>query len=278
MEMEQYADNNTVHFFDEIPGTINPIVYANNSSIKTGKNWGELYSTSEYNGTPYSSTSSWYTPPSYAANNGNLVYENGALKLGGDNAIPVLEINQKYRIGDEYTISITVKGDITQFGHASTASECPIGICAISGDESNYCSWIGFYRGYLQIYSYYQGSPKWNTKRETNEDEYDGFASIKIPDTYNNEIMNIQVSAKRNNDTTEEKERTEVYINGNLVADFPSGQASLDYKYLTVGDLRVGRGLKFEGNVYEFAIYGVYLEKDLIEQHFDAVKQSIPNW
>lgn len=106
----------------------------------------------------------------------------------------------------------------------------------------------------MHVYSFATSSKPYLNEELTQK----GFASIDIS-KYQGKAMNIQVVAKRS-------ETTKVYINGELVKTFESGDEQLRYDYMTIGDLRVGRNLKFIGKMYDFALYAAELgEKDVQE-------------
>jgi hypothetical protein len=61
-----------------------------------------------------------------------------------------------------------------------------------------------------------------------------------------------------------------------LVREINSGNlSSLTYNYCTIGDLRAGRGMKFVGNVYNFALYGDILSDEEIAQNWNYVKNEL---
>ena len=110
----------------------NAITYVGDTSIKTGDSYGNLY----------------------AEGTGKLQYdENGALLLDRDNAIPVLDIDEKYQIGESYSVNFTVSCDIYNDNYGD-ADKYPATIFAMSDDEGKYISWVGIYKGFLHIYSY----------------------------------------------------------------------------------------------------------------------------
>ena len=150
--MIMYQAEIAVHTFqDNNYKLTNAITYVGDTSVKNGDYYGNLYTTSLYNG-PISNEFG----AKYDDNGGKLEYdENGALVLDEDNAIPVLEVDEKYQINDSYSINVTLEGELYYdeggnylFGdYAST-------ITALSDVESRYICWIGVYKGYLHVYSY----------------------------------------------------------------------------------------------------------------------------
>ena len=195
-----YATKIEVHSFDVDVSTLaSSIVYTDANARRTDEYFGELYSTSLYTGYVWGGNNN---VTFYSDNSGKLQYdENMALLLDSDNAMPVLEINQKYKINDSYTISITVDGELDQsMNQGKDLTQFPATILAISGDASDYCSWIGFYKGYLHVHSF---STKNYSSNRASEYKAKGFASINIS-KYKGTIMNIQVVAAKN-------EKTKVY-------------------------------------------------------------------
>ncbi|MBQ9313567.1 MAG: hypothetical protein IJ220_00970 [Clostridia bacterium] len=234
----------------------NALLYVNSLAKKTGTEYGDLYSTSLYTGSVYNPGTK-IGQGVYTDNGGLLQYnEEGALVLDTDNAIPVLELNGKYKFNDAYTVSITVDGDISQ---GRSVDKNPVTILAISGTTENYYAWLGYYNNYLYVYTFYKGKPKSITTSSAT-----GYCRIDMQ-KYKDQIVNIQVSAVKN-------QQTEVYLNGEKVASFKSGNSSLVNKYLTIGDLRVGRNLKFTGFVYDFAIFDKALTEEQVKVFYEKSK------
>lgn len=251
--MVMYKAEIQVHSFNNTSNRLaNAITYVDDKTKKTGTHYGNLYSTSLYTG-PVNDLGGKYND-----NNGLLEYdENGALILDEDNAIPVLEVNQKYKIDDVYSINTTIEGDVNQgVDFAKT-------IVALSDVNERYVSWIGIYKGYLHVYSFSNQSELYLNAELTKK----GFASIDIS-KYEGKAMNIQVVAKRS-------EATKVYINGELIKTFQSGDDQLTYNYTTIGDLRVGRNLKFKGKMYDFALFGAALEENDVQEIWTNSKKYI---
>ena len=94
-----------------------------------------------------------------------------------------------------------------------------------------------------------------------------GAASISIAE-YEGQTINVQVTAVRNG-------KTNVYINGECISTFDSGGANLAYKYLTMGDLRVGRNLKFKGKIYDFMLFGTELTQEQVLMNYENSKKII---
>lgn len=251
--MVMYLAEIIVHTFqDDNFKLTNAITYVGDTSIKTGGSYGSLYA---YNSEIY-----------YNDNDGKLEYdENGALILDKDNAIPVLDVDKKYMIDEEYSINFTINANnIYQSGDNIYLGT----IVALSDNKNQFISAIGIYKGFLHIYSYKSNNYDTHPYLESELKEK-GFASIDIS-KYDGKTMNIQVIAKRSKET-------KVYINGELILEFESGDEKFTYKNLTIGDLRKGRNLKFTGKVYNFAIYGVALTDEEIQQNYQEARKYIEN-
>ena len=259
--MIMYQAEIPVHTFQDNNFKLtNAITYVGDTSIKTGNYYGNLYATSLYDGPVDDNFNSKY----YDDNNGELQYdEDGALILDEDNAIPVLEVNNKYRIDEEYSINVTANGNIYQTGSDKNFLGT---IVALSERQNHFISAVGFYKGYLQIYSYKDNgsNPHQGLTEELVEK---GFASIDIS-KYENQTLNIQVVAQRSKET-------KVYINGELILTFDSGDDVFTYNYATIGDLRVGRNLKFVGKIYDFSIYGVALNDSEVKENYEEARKYI---
>ena len=192
---------------------------------------------------------------------GKLSNNDGKLSLGSGKGILLLDIAQSMSVQDTYSVYMTIDGDINQIG--TPAGSFPGTILAISEANTKYLSWIGIYEKYLQVYSYYDGISK---SGQYNNYTEDGFASIPISQ-YEGKIMNIQVTASKNN-------YTRVYINGELVREFKSGGDTVSYKFATIGDLRPSRGLKFTGNIYDLALYNTELTKNAVDFNWNYAKSK----
>lgn len=177
----------------------------------------------------------------YSDNSGKFEYTtDGGLKFDSNNQIGVLNIDSSMKITNQYSVYMTLKADANQIepnGNYSTAA------IAMSEDGSPYLIWIGFYDGYLHIYSYKKG----NKKQLNSELSEEGFLSINAT-KYSNKIINLQITAVKGN-------KTKLYINGELIKTFTSGNVDTIYNQATLGDLRPGRGLKFNGIIYDVALY-----------------------
>ena len=79
--------------------------------------------------------------------------------------------------------------------------------------------------------------------------------------------MNIQVTASRLG-------KTRVYINGSLIREFDSGGDTVSYKIATIGDLRPSRGLKFNGKIYDLALYNTELSTSAVNFNWSHAKNT----
>ena len=246
--MVMYQAEILVHTFQDNNFKLtNAIAYVGDTSVKDEEHYGSLYAEGSGN--------------HYSDNGGKLQYdENGALILDEDNAIPVLDIDEKYQINDSYSANITFEGDINPSNYGE-ADIYPATIFALSDDAIKYICWVGVYKGFLHVYAYKEFAEE-DIDYET---EKEGFVSIDISE-YEGQVMNIQVIAQRGKET-------KVYINGELIKTFKSGNNAYTYRHLTIGDLRKNRGLKFTGKIYNFAIYGVALNQNEIQANYEEAKK-----
>ena len=232
---------------------LSPIVSVNNTSVQNGEYFGTLYSTSKYiNNLNVSTLSNGNV---YTDNSGALQYDNdGALLLDKDNSIAVLDIDNKYKIGNNYSLSTTFYWDKSLISNTEAFSST---VVAISGTAKNYLSWVGIDQGYLFVYSY--------TVIDDNYipylgQELRGYKVVNLSE-YDKSIINVQVVGVRD-------KKTKIYINGEKVSEFVSGSSELDYNHLTLGDLRIGRNLKFVGRIYDFAIFDKVLSDEQVKNNY----------
>ena len=262
--MVMYQAQIVVHSFNDMDKYLaSAITYVNSYTEKTAQTYGNLISTAIYQGKVdnYGGGKNIYK-----GNNGELQYdEKGALILDNDNAIPVIEIDNKFKIEDGYSINATIEGDWNQINPMPGDSYAN-SIVALSEANTRYLAWIGVYRGYLQVYSFYQGAAISNIRSETTRK---GFTSIDLS-KYQGQKINIQVTAVRDGETN-------VYINGEKVKTFESGSSKMTFKYTALGDLRVGRNLKFVGKIYEFGIYGIAIDEEGVQNNWERAKQYVEN-
>lgn len=210
----------------------------------------------------YKDTTRWgeiLLQPSLAENISNQYTEDGGLILNQNSNIGLLPVDQTRPINEVYSVNVTVKGSTLQ----KSQEGFPLTIVAVSDENGRYVLWIGIHNGYLQVYSF-RGNPRSHINNEFQEK---GFISVDVKE-YDNKIMNIQVTGKRG-------EKTQLYINGNLMKEFESGNEQYTYRNLTIGDLRLGRGLKYTGIIYQFSLYSDILTKDEITTNWNYAKRKI---
>ncbi len=192
----------------------------------------------------------------------DVTYENNkyrGLQLSNTSKVGRIIVNQEMQpVGETYSINLTIKGTVNQMGVSEHWESYPATLCALSEELAVYLNWIGIVNGYLHVYSYKTGGALLKVDYEYEEE---GFASIAIPE-YENKYLNIQVVGTRGEDT-------KVYLNGRLVKTFNSGIRKIQYKNLILGDLRVGRGLKYTGTVYNFALYSSALSEAEVSQNWE---------
>lgn len=190
----------------------------------------------------------------YAGNNDELEYnEDGSINFDEDNPILYMELDEsKNNLFDEsYSMYFTINADLSQ----------PSGTIASIGDgNTKYKSWIRLLKGYLQIYSYYEGS----AGGVSGEHVEPGLLSIDVSE-YSNQVMNIQITANKTGET-------KLYINGELQKTFTSGGADILTTHVTIGDLRPLRNLKFIGTIYDFSMYDIELTEEEIQNNWKYAK------
>lgn len=49
----------------------------------------------------------------------------------------------------------------------------------------------------------------------------------------------------------------------------------MNFKYTTLGDLRVGRNLKFVGKIYEFGIYGLAISENSVDENWQRATKYV---
>lgn len=249
------------------PGIINDgSITIASSGNATSSTYGDFVRSNEESVKNFIANSSYFDYSIYSDNGGYYSYgSNGELLLDRDNAIGMLHIDQSMGVKDEYSIYITLKANTNQRGQPSgdvRGSYYSGSVIAISQNVGAYLCWLGFYDNYINLYSYRNGSYlKHNT--EYTETSY---ASFYIGDR-SNKVTNIQITAVRGG-------KTKVYINGELRKIFNSGSNVVGYDYATLGDLRPKRGLKFNGTIYDMAIYNKALNESEIEHNWNYAKNA----
>jgi len=177
--------------------------------------------------------------------------EDGSLIVGSGYATEILSLENS-DLDSEYTVYITAKGDTSQH-----CDRFPATLVAISESQKKYLTWFGYYINYFYIVSYRNDNPVHGQEAEK---AFKTFGETNIAD-HSNKITNFQVTGVRGG-------KTKVYVNGELKLEFDSGDDSISHASISIGDLRVGRNLKFEGNIYDFAFYTKALTEDEITQNY----------
>lgn len=199
--------------------------------------------------------------------NGTATYdEKGGLILGTQ--LGSVTIDQTKPVGEKYSINVTVKGVIPQ----TNIETFPRSIVAISDQSGAYLSWIGVRNKYLHIYSFYGSQARGGIDKE---ETIAGFISIDLTKPeygfdFNNKYLNIQITAERG-------KQTKLYINGEHFKTFASGDGKLSYGSMTVGDLRSNpiRNLRFEGAIYNLALYSDIIEDYAINHNWEYSKWQL---
>ncbi len=197
---------------------------------------------------------SWGSYDKYTGG-GDIQYvtdENGNIGfLGNGTSSLTNKISVDEPVNDYYSINTTIKVDITKnIPTGADGNNLGGTVVAISPVAGQQITWIAVKQNTLRIYSYQYYSPSLVVGN--------GFMTIDITE-YDNKYMNITVTGEKN-------KQSKVYINGELISTFNSG--NLQYQSepeLTIGDLRPGRMLYFEGVIYNFALYNKVLSEDEIQ-------------
>ena len=186
------------------------------------------------------------------------------MKLDVKEGIPILDIAQSMGINNAFSIYTTILPDtLNQVGKPT--GDFPGTVLAISQDYGIYLAWVGFYKNYLHVYSYHQGN---SYSKNDFYSKKTGFISFDVSQ-YEGKIMNLQITARRSG-------QTNVYINGDILnpVSFNSGTANVVYNVATIGDLRPTRGLRFQGKMYDIAIYNRVLTTDEISHNWNYAKSK----
>ena len=250
------------------PGIINDgSITIASSGNATSSTYGDFDRSNEENVDNFQNNAKYFdVKDAYYDNGGYYTYgSNGELLLDENNAIGILNIDQSMGVKDEYSIYMTFKANTNQRGEPSGNEKGSIfsaAMLAISEDTSKYLSWIGLYYNYLNVYSYRNGG----SMKHNSDYTITSYSSFYIGDR-NNKTTNIQVTAKRGG-------KTKVYINGELRKTFNSGSSVVNYKFATLGDLRPTRGLKYNGAIYDVAVYNKVLNEDEILHNWNYSKNA----
>lgn len=203
----------------------------------------------------------------YGGNNGQIKYSSdGAMVFGSNYPILYKDITNENIYKDNLSVYLTIKADVNQ---DLNTTKYPVAILSIGrGDGltvSDTIIWIGLYKGYLHVYTYRASSQGLCTGCNY-EVTQTAFISYDVTD-YTNKIFNIQVVAGRDS-------QTYLYINGSLVANTLSGNNDNAPEYISIGDLRPMRNLKYEGYIYDYVIYNRLLTDDEINSNYNYSKNK----
>jgi hypothetical protein len=255
----------TFNYAGEENGVVvtNMLTGVTKDSTKTASQFGELVPTKTYaaSGTTSGVIENYYKD--------DYTYDiDGGVILTNTTNILSMPIDQTKPINNMLSVNITFKCDIdNQVGYPyDVVNSSTVGGClfAISDVVSLFTTRISIYKGWLKVFTYTNDS----NLNAAYDYSRNGLAVFDISE-YNNKYVNLQVTAKCN-------EKTKIYINGSLVKEINSGTLNnLTYNYCTIGDVRSGRGMKFAGNVYNFALYGDILSDEEVAQNWNYVKNEL---
>ena len=213
-------------------------------------------------------------------NNGNFQYTQlGGLTLNSINPVPTLNRSGLLRITNNFSLSVTLKTDFNLKGDNHYANSV-IGIIQSDGANSfvnQYILWLGFYKGFLHVYAFRQDTSiqefdstmhSGTSHTEETRKAYYGFMSIKINEKWNEKLINLQVIATKKDGNNGSNENFKVYLNGVELATMKTQKPTISYNMITIGDLRVGRNLKFNGYIYDISLYNKRLTTSEIAQNW----------
>ena len=239
-----------------------------NTSIRNENSWGgfKFYTDTSHN---------YILPPTYNSSTGSLQLKETD-RVENNNTIqeytkiPYQEVDQRLALNEKYSICVTVKGTIMQCG--STTGVVSNSIVALSDQGGKYVTWIGMCNGFLHVYTFstynYSKLLEHKDMEVLNGENGDGFASIRLDNNLDNEYINIQVVAERG-------ENSDIYINGEHKLTFKSGNEIFSYDVVTIGDLRRGRGLRYDGEIYNFALYGKLLSEEEVRHNWEYTRNQL---
>lgn len=193
----------------------------------------------------------------YGGNDGDIKYSSDGAMVFGDN-YPILyrDIKNQELFAENISVYLTIKTDVMQ---SQNTSRYPISLVSVGrGDGTNVSDtviWIGLYQGYLHIYTYRPSAQSLCLYCNYSHTET-SFISYDVQ-KYANKKFNIQVVATKAGITY-------LYINGSLVVQTQSGSNDNLSEYITIGDLRPMRNLKYEGYMYDYSLYDRLLTDDEI--------------
>ncbi len=241
--------NYTYSYNYPIPiGYISNNIYAavTEKSEKTEENYGQFIEVNK-------AEALQYTEDKY----GNI----GLVANGNPVAMPLSD--EEVNINEQYTLSVLINGTTNQKTTSGTGSTVfyPDGrkyygatIIAISSGMEKYTAWISMAEGYLRVYVY----STINISK--------GFTYVDVSE-YDNKFMHIMITAQKG-------ENANLYINGELKSTFPVDDYTFNNTEITLGDLRPGRKLFYNGNIYDVIAYDRILTTNEIEYTWNYVKKQ----
>ena len=234
----------------------------NGTSVRQNDKYGELVPTKTY---AESGTTAGVIENNYK--NDYTYDEYGGAKLDLYTNILSMPIDETKEINKKFSLNITFKADLMDpqqgkpgYGGSSLGA-CLLAISDLNGKDV--CS-VRLRYGQMTVITF-----SYNGGRESDYElgEKDGYAVIDIK-KFDNKFINLNIVAERGG-------LTKVYINGQLVSTFNSGNEIYTYKSCTIGDLRAGRGMKFIGSIYNFGLYGTLLSESQIAQNWEYTKLQL---
>lgn len=196
---------------------------------------------------------------------GSVLYSDGSYVFKDGGGILYKDITNLGLFSDYISASFTIQAEVMQENNSSIY---PVSIFFTGqGDgkkSSEIVTWLGLYKGYLQIYTYWDGSELYTNNASSLVKK--AFLSYDMS-KYDDRIVNIQLVSSRVGNTF-------VYINGNLVSSFESGEKNNSSSYITIGDLRPMRGLKYEGKIYDYSIYNRMLSEEEVKVNWEYAKSK----
>ncbi len=185
----------------------------------------------------------------------------GFVANGNPVAMPLQD--SEVNINEQYTLSVLIEGTTNQKTTSGTGSTVyyPDGkryygatVIAISSGMEKYTAWISMAEGYLRVYVY----STINISK--------GFTYVDVSE-FDNKYMHIVITAQKGRDAN-------LYINGSLKSTFAIDNYTFNNTEITLGDLRPGRGLFYNGNIYDVLVYDRVLTKNEIDYTWNYVKRQ----
>lgn len=241
-----------------------------NESTKNADYWGEfsnLYRQSE-------SSAKVFGGGEYNSSDGGLILGNKISEMLVDSS------DRTKPIDERYTVGFTIKGIYPQNIDAYART-----VVAVSEGNGKYLCWIGFNGHYLHVYTFHTTSVQGSVAKANQHYKEAGFMSLDLRlakkengDYYTveeltNQFLNIQVTAERS--TVGSERAAKVYINGVLFETGITNTNALTYTSITIGDLRPGRGLKYQGNIYNFVMYSEILDANEVKKNWEYFKNDL---